>query len=90
MDLIIEFVVELALEGVMEVGTNKKVPKWLRYPALILILLIYTILIGGLLLIGINLLKTKLLGGIVIILIDIILLLLTIYTFIKKIKEKKN
>ena len=32
MDFIIELVMELLLEGSIEISSNKKVSKWIRYP----------------------------------------------------------
>ncbi len=39
MDFLIEFILELVLEGTIELGTNKKVPPIIRYPLLFVIFL---------------------------------------------------
>lgn len=86
MDLFIEIIAETILEGILELSMNKKISKWIRYPALILIILIYTLLIGGLLIIGIKSLRNTLVGGTIIILLDALIFILTILAFKKKIK----
>lgn len=90
MDFIIEFILELILEGSMEIGTNKKISKFIRYPLLVLIILFYMAFIFLFIYIGINVLKDNIIGGAIIILIGIVLALITIYAFHKKIKEKEN
>lgn len=41
MDLITEFIVEVILEGIVELIRNKNINKWIRYPLLIIILGFY-------------------------------------------------
>lgn len=90
MDFIIEFILELILEGTIEIGTSKKVNKLIRYPLLALIILFYIAFNALFIFIGIKTLKDNLFGGIVILLIAIMLVFLTIYSFYKKLKEKEN
>lgn len=47
MDFLIEFLVELFLEGCIELGTNRKVPAMIRYPLLLLICLVLFLVLGG-------------------------------------------
>lgn len=63
MDDLIEFLIELVLEGSHELLKSKKVPKWIRY----LIALIFIGITIGLIILGIILLKETLAGGIIII-----------------------
>lgn len=90
MDFLFEIIGETILEGILELSMNKKISKWIRYPALIIIVLIYTLLIGVLLIIGIKSFSKNFVGGIIIILIDILILILTIIAFKKKINDYKN
>ena len=41
MDFIIELLVELLLDGSFELSKTKKTPKWLRYPLIIIVMLIF-------------------------------------------------
>lgn len=90
MDFLIEILLELIIEGSIEISSNKKVPKWIRYPAIILITLFFTIIIFGVLALGVYILKRNIFVGIVIILIGLILLISGIREFKKKYIEKKN
>ncbi len=64
MDMLLEFLFELVFEGIVELGTNRKVPNYIRWPLVILLFLFFAGVIGGLFLIGIMLLKENLLVGI--------------------------
>lgn len=90
MDFIIEFILELILEGTIEIGTSRKVSKFIRYPLLALIILFYIAFNFLFIYIGIKILKDNMIGGVIIILIGILLILTTIYAFYKKLKEKEN
>lgn len=63
MDDIIEFFIELVLDGSHELLKSKNVPKWIRY----LIALIFISITIGLIALGIILLKESVIGGIIII-----------------------
>ena len=63
MDDLIEFLIELVLDGSHELLKSKKIPKWIRY----LIALIFIGLTIGLMVLGIILLKETFVGGIIII-----------------------
>lgn len=41
MDFLIELIFELLIEGSMEVSANKKLPKWMRYPLIIFLVLFF-------------------------------------------------
>lgn len=41
MDLIFEILIELILEGTIEISKNKKVPKLIRYPLILFIILLF-------------------------------------------------
>ena len=62
MDVLIELLIELVLEGSHELLKSKKVPKWIRY----LIALIFMSITIGLITLGIILLKESIISGIII------------------------
>lgn len=74
MDLICEIIFELLFEGATHIAVSKKVPKWIRYPLAIIILLILAAIIGLIFWIGISSLKENIFGGIIAILIGSVLL----------------
>ena len=91
MEFIFEFIGELVFEGILEVISNKKISKWVRYPLLIFFLFFFISIILGLIYIGVSSLETSLLGGIFLIAVGIILLIACIYKFRKVyLHEKKD
>lgn len=90
MDLIFEFIAELLLEGGLEIGTNKKISKWIRYPILIIILAFVGGIIALLFILGITLLKTNILAALLLITVTLILLIGSIYKFKKILQEKSK
>lgn len=87
MEFIIELVFDLLLEGSIEVSSNKKISKWIRYPILALLILFFTVVIFGMIILGFVLLSKSLLGGILIMIIGLVLLIMCIYKFRKKYLE---
>lgn len=90
MDFIIEFIVELFIEGSVEIGTDKRISKFIRYPLLILVLLFYIAIIGIIVFVGIGILAENIILGIIMILIAVFLVFITIFAFRKKLKEKND
>ena len=90
MDLLIEFILEIILEGSIELVKVEKVPKFIRYPLLTIIILLFLTIILGLLVLGILIIKKELLFGLFIILLGLVLLINIIYKIKKGIKEYKN
>jgi hypothetical protein len=68
----------------------KKVPKWIRYPMIVLILLFFTFVIVAILVLGIYILTQNIFMGIVIITIGVILLISQIIKIRKMYIDKKN
>ena len=90
MDYIIELVIELLLEGSIEISSNKRVSRWIRYP---LIVFIVTIFIGIILLmfyLGFSLLNKNVLVAILILIISLFMLISVIIKFKKLYLEKKK
>lgn len=89
MDFLIEFIGEIVLEGLIEIGSSSKVPKWIRFLVLSVVVLFYVLLIGGLLFAGIKVISKDLISGLIILLIDLFLLVISIFAFKKKVSEIK-
>lgn len=83
MEFLIEELIDLILEGSIEISKSKKVPKWIRYPLIGLIILIFTVVILGVLILGLLLLAENILAGLVISVIGIIMLVMGIINFKK-------
>ena len=90
MDEIIEILLELIIEGGIEISGNKKISKWIRYPIITIIILFFTLIIGLFFFIGFSILNENIQGGIIAILIGIILLVLGIIKGKEKYLEIKN
>ena len=95
MELFIEICLELifegTLEGTLELSGNKKVPKWLRYTLLSVLLLFFRAVIIGLLVIGVLLIiNSELWAGLLIVVLDLVLYGGLINKVKKVHKEMKN
>lgn len=91
MELFIEICLELIFEGTLELSGNKKVPKWLRYTLLSVLLLFFSAVIIGLLVIGVLLIiNAELWAGLLIVVLDLVLFGGLIYKVKKVHKEMKN
>lgn len=82
MELIIEFIIELILEGSFELSKNLKTPKWLRYPLIILVILFFLAVIAIIFIVGYLALKENTIIGLLIIIISIALAVYSIAKFI--------
>ena len=87
MEEIIEIVLDLILEGSMELSQNKKLPKWIRYSLIGFLILFFSIVIISLFIIGLVILKESILGYLIII-ISLLLLIGGIIK-VKKVYSKK-
>ena len=87
MDFLIELIGEIFIEGLFELATNKKVPKLIRYPLLTLFILLYLALVGLLILLGIRLYFDNKLASFILLGLAIGLLVITIVSIRKKMKE---
>lgn len=83
MEYVIEFILELALESGIYASKNTKLPKYIRYPLIILISLFFIFVIGVVFFTGILLLKDKLYLGIFILIIGVFMLVSVIIKFKK-------
>lgn len=89
MEYLIEFVLELILEGSIEVSKNKKLPKYIRYPLIIMIILFFIAVIVTIFVAGFILIVDNLYWGLFILLIGLLLLLSAIIKF-RKVYLNKN
>lgn len=89
MEFLIELLLELIIDGSIEVSSNKILPKWIRYPLIVFIiiffLLIYAIIFGT----GILILKDNIYASIFIFLLGLILVIAGIKKFKKLYLERK-
>lgn len=90
MEYIIEFILELILEGSIEISKNRKVSKYIRYPLIILIVLFFATVIGLILFLGLFILKENIIAGIIILLIGLFMLISAIIKFRKTYLTKKE
>ena len=83
MELLIELILELVLDGCIEVSKNKKVPKPIRYLLIMFLSIFFMAVIGIIFFSGILMLKYQIIVGIMIILIGMLMLILAIIKFRK-------
>lgn len=57
MDFIIEFFLEVVLEGIIEIAFHEKVSKWIRYPMILITVLLFLSVIGLFFFLGILCIK---------------------------------
>lgn len=82
MDFLIEIILELIFEGTIEISSNQKVSKWIRYPLIYILILLVSLIIIGILILGMYLSKEN-------IIISLILIISSIYLTIKVINKKQ-
>lgn len=90
MEFLIEFLVDLILEGSMEISEDEKMPKWLRYICLTIVTIVFGAVTIGLFILGIYVGKENIYAGIFFILIAFILLISGIFKFEKKYIQRRN
>ena len=90
MGLLIELLIDLILEGSIEISKDERAPKWIRYPLIAIITLVFLVVTFGLIILGIFSLKDNLYIGLFFIIIGFILLISGIIKFTKKYIKRKN
>ena len=91
MEILLEIVGELVLEGCLAVGSNRKVSKWVRYPLLTLVLLFYLAVAGILLTVTVvSLREGNILAFLVMLVLDGGLLTLTVLAARKRLEKRKE
>lgn len=89
-EFILEFVFEGILEGSMEASTNRRIPKYIRYPLIGILSLFFIAVIGLVFFGGILALKENILVGMFLILVGLFLLIMSIVKFRKAYLIKKD
>ena len=90
MDFIIELIFEILFDGLLETSKSNKVPKFIRYPLIVIILLFFVLVIGFIFIVSILAFKESIIAGILLIIIDLFLLVGSIYKFRKEYFSKNN
>lgn len=91
MEYVFEFLLDLLLEGSIEVSKEKKIPKYIRYPLIIIIISLFFIsVISFIFIIGLSSLNKNFFIGLFIILVSIFLLIMSVIKFRKIYLEKPN
>ncbi len=90
MEFLFEFLLELALEGSIEVSKCRKIPKFIRYPLIAVLALFCLAVIGLVFVAGVLVLKENVLVGIFLISIGLFLLIMSGITFRKVYLTRTN
>ena len=90
MDFIIELIFEFLFGGMIETSKSNKVPKFIRYPLIAIILLFFVLVIGFIFIVSILAFKESIIAGILLIIIDLFLFVGSIYKFRKEYFSKNN
>ncbi|MGM9632047.1 MAG: hypothetical protein ACI3XL_03020 [Eubacteriales bacterium] len=78
MEYVFEFLLELLLEGGIEIGKSSKTPEYIRYPLFVIISLFFIAVIGLIFFVGILSLKENILLGILLILIGLFMFIMSV------------
>lgn len=75
MEILIEVLCEVVLDGIVELITNKKISKWIRYPLAIIFFSFYLIIIALIGVLSINLWSETLIAAGIFMVIDLLLII---------------
>lgn len=89
MEYIFEFILELVIDGSIEASKSSKIPRYIRYPLIVLISLFFIAVIGVIFLAGILSFKENVFLGIFFILISLFLFIMSVIKFRKTYLRKK-
>ena len=90
MDDLIEFILELLLEGGIELSSNKKITKWIRYPLIFIISILFLLVVALIFYLGIWIYKESIALSIAFIILSVAMLYGSINKFKKIYLEKKE
>lgn len=88
MDDLIEFVLDLLIDGGMELISSEKISKRIRFPILIILSLFFLTITLGLVILGLLIIDSTILGSFILMLSGIVLFIFSIMKFKKIYKEK--
>lgn len=83
MEYVFEFILELVLEGGIEISKSNKISKYIRYPLIAIIALLFLTVIGLIFFTGILSMKENIFLGIVLIFLGLLMLIMSIIKFRK-------
>ena len=89
MEFLIELLLELIFEGGIEISSNKKISKLIRYPLIFLIVLTFLSVIIGIFILGLLIFKENIYLYLLMFLISVILLICLFFKFKKLYIEKE-
>ena len=75
MEDLLEFILELILDGGIELSSNKKISKWLRYPLILIISLLFIAIISLIFYLGISIYQESIALSIALIILSIAMLI---------------
>lgn len=90
MEFVIELVAEILLDSIVEVATTPSISKWVRYPMLILVITLYTILLGLFALMTLSQISQREYLAALILGICFIAIFILFYLFIKELIKKSK
>ncbi len=94
MEYIFEIILECVLDGIFEVSKSSKIPKYIRYPLIGIIFLLFIAVLGLILFVGILALKEDFILGTILMLLGVFLLSISIIklrkTYLAKMNEGKS
>ena len=97
MDELIELLVEIVLEGSVELISNKKVPIWIRYPLIVFLTIFFLLVLFLILYCILIVLEENVFIGIIIFLIGLFIIIAGIkkvksihYSYKKELEEKEK
>lgn len=83
MDIILEFLLELVVDGGIEASGNKNLSRWIRYPLMVLVILFFCAVISLIFYMGILVCTEKPAASVLLFLLGLFLLVGTILKFRK-------
>lgn len=90
MDFLIELIGDILIEGSFELATSKRISKWIRYPILSILIIFYSVIILGILFIGINSINENFWLSIFLIVVSLLLFIGTIFAIKRKLNSKEE
>ncbi len=75
MELLVELLLDLLIDGGIEISKNKKISKWIRYPLMIIISLFIIGVIGLVFFVGLLIYKEEEIIGVIFFIIGIVLII---------------
>lgn len=90
LEFVVEFFLEIVIDGGMELQHNEKIPKWIRVTLAVFSIMFFAAIIIGCIVLGILLLKDTLLGGSLLIVLGVVLLLGAIWKLLKMKKQMEK